>query len=149
SAGIKAIAGAELNVDGHPTAFLARDQRGYRNLATLVTRSRMGELRGWGAGKRTSSPGVGGWRGREGKAASPSPSKYAVPFPERGMPGVTFEDVANHAEGLYCLTGPAAGEVATYVRSGRTADAMFLLDRWRDVFGSRLAVEVQLHHAGG
>src|SRR5690606_11407826 len=55
SAGIKAIAGAELNVDGHPTAFLARDQRGYRNLATLVTRSRMGELRGWGAGKRTSS----------------------------------------------------------------------------------------------
>jgi error-prone DNA polymerase len=28
-------------------------------------------------------------------------------------------------------------------------DAVYQLDRWREVFGSRLAVEVQLHHAGG
>jgi error-prone DNA polymerase len=28
-------------------------------------------------------------------------------------------------------------------------DAIYHLDRWREVFGSRLAVEVQLHHAGG
>jgi error-prone DNA polymerase len=146
-AGVKAIAGAELNVDGHPTAFLARDQRGYRNLAALVTRARMGELRGWGAGQRDPSTSES-----QSLSESPSPSsssKYAVPYPARGLPALAFSDVVEHAEGLYCLTGPAAGEVATYVRSGRTADAMLLLDRWRDVFGSRLYVEVQLHHAGG
>jgi error-prone DNA polymerase len=198
SAGMKAIAGAELKVDGYPTAFLARNRRGYRNLATLVTKARMGELRGWGSGQRDGGSTDGRARARvrgvascdssrsrsgsdsgtdghalararargftaEGPGSLPSspspspspspypsnPSKYAVPFPDRGLPELTFDDVAANAEGLYCLTGPAAGEVATYVRSGRTAEAMFLLDRWRDVFGSRLVMEVQLHHAGG
>jgi error-prone DNA polymerase len=43
-AGIRPVVGAELVVDGHPLAFLARDARGFRNLAGLVTRSRIG---GW------------------------------------------------------------------------------------------------------
>lgn len=37
--GIKPVIGAELAVDGYPTAFLARDERGFHNLAGLVTRS--------------------------------------------------------------------------------------------------------------
>ena len=40
--GLKPIVGAELPVDGHPTAFLARDAEGYRNLAALITRARVG-----------------------------------------------------------------------------------------------------------
>ncbi|MGH7445627.1 MAG: DNA polymerase III subunit alpha, partial [Longimicrobiales bacterium] len=62
---------------------------------------------------------------------------------------LTFADVAAHADGLWCLSGPASGEVATYVGSGRTAEAMFLLGRWREVFADRLAIEVQLHHVSG
>src|SRR5690606_3651210 len=74
SAGVKAIAGAELNVDGYPTAFLARDQRGYRNLAALVTRARMGELRSWGAGQRQTGNGLtagGGGRGKKADGGRP------------------------------------------------------------------------------
>src|SRR5688500_135987 len=40
--GIKPVCGAELNVDGFPTAFLACNQEGYRNLAALITKSRVG-----------------------------------------------------------------------------------------------------------
>src|SRR4051812_11697505 len=39
---VRPIVGAELVVDGHPAAFLARTQRGYENLAALVTLARMG-----------------------------------------------------------------------------------------------------------
>src|SRR5262245_18170545 len=45
--GIGLVAGAELRMDGHPLAFLARNERGYRNLAALVTASRVGTLREW------------------------------------------------------------------------------------------------------
>src|SRR5690606_9896571 len=45
--GIKPIVGAELKVDGHPTAFLVRNERGYRNLARLVTRARVGRVESW------------------------------------------------------------------------------------------------------
>ena len=37
------IVGAELNVDGRPAAFLARDPAGYCNLAALVTAARVGQ----------------------------------------------------------------------------------------------------------
>jgi error-prone DNA polymerase len=152
SRGVKAVVGAELVVDGYPVAFLARGARGYRNLAALVTRARMGELAGWGAGPRDGAgpDGAGGraaarsvpGRGRRGDATS-------LAFPARGQPAVCFEDVVRHAEGLYCLSGPATGELATLIRTGRAEEAVYQLDRWRDVFGPRFLVEVQLHHAGG
>ncbi len=54
---LRIIAGAELRVaesraggdrcDGHPVAFLARDVTGYRNLAGLVTQSRVGTWSEW------------------------------------------------------------------------------------------------------
>src|SRR3954454_17192744 len=45
--GVKAIVGAELMVDGHPLALLARDAEGYRHLAALVTLARVGDLDRW------------------------------------------------------------------------------------------------------
>ena len=167
--GIKPIVGAELKVDGHPTAFLVRNERGYRNLARLVTRARVGRVESWqlqddagGAAIATSQGGRNVLHSPEQPvlhhtSARPSVDRrghdlvkrYATPLPDRGRPELTFEDVAECADGLWCLTGPASGEVATYVGSERTSEAMFLLERWRDIFPDRLAIEVQLHHVSG
>jgi error-prone DNA polymerase len=150
-AGIKPIGGAELEVDGFPTGFLAMNEAGYRNLAYLVTRSRVGRVREWSgepvrdAVKRTSSAPISGSRGRGHDLSR----KYAVELPPRGRPTLTWLEVAERSEGLFCLTGPGTGELATLVRTQRRAEAAFQLDRWREVFGNRLVVEAQLHHAGG
>jgi error-prone DNA polymerase len=119
--GVKALVGAELEVDGHPIAFLARTAEGYRNLASLVTRARSGALATW---------------------------RRERPHVPRGMPAVRWTDVAERSAGLHALTGPAAGRVASLVRQGDTAGAALHLAQLREVFGSRLAVEVQRHHAG-
>src|SRR5688500_13749281 len=58
--GVRPIAGAELSVSGRPIAVLARDARGFRNLAALITRARLGE---WGA--RDEGDGAG-WDVPEG-----------------------------------------------------------------------------------
>lgn len=120
--GIRLVVGAELCVDGSPLALLARDERGCRNLCALVTCSRMGELRGWPA--------------RDAARA-------------RGLPGVTWEQLASRSEGLHLLTGPPSGAIASLAREGRTGDAARQLAAWREVFGGRLAVEVQLHRVSG
>src|SRR3982074_625938 len=119
---IRPIIGAELNVDGCPAAFLARSKQGFNNLASLVTRSRVGELSIWkkGDGKKT-----------------------------RGRPRVSWQQVAERSEGLQMLTGPASGPVASSLRDRDFKGAERALCQWRDVFGDRLAVEVQLHHTGG
>jgi error-prone DNA polymerase len=117
------IVGAELNVDGRPAAFLARDPAGYCNVAALVTAARVGQWEQW---------------------------DKAVQHKHRGHPRVTWEQVAAHGAGLHALTGPASGPLAALVRAGDDAGARKLLRDWRDVFGAeRLAVEVQLHHSGG
>lgn len=143
--GIQLIAGAELNVDGRPAAFLARTAEGYRNLATLVTLSRVGHWKTW---EKTDA----GLR--------------------RGQPNITWAQVAEHAAGLHMLTGPASGALASLLRGGTDAPAVHehatrdvpdaddrrlthraradrLLAEWREVFADRLAVEVQLHHVDG
>jgi len=124
---VRPIVGAELVVDGHPAAFLARNERGYQNLSALVTLARMGEWSEWEKKK-------------QGK--------------RRGRPKVTWAHVAAHAEGLHALTGPATGELASLVRAGRTSEAKRSLDRWRELFpadvrSGALSIEVQLHHIGG
>ncbi|HEX6068207.1 MAG TPA: error-prone DNA polymerase [Longimicrobiaceae bacterium] len=68
---------------------------------------------------------------------------------ERGRPGITFAQLAARSEGLHALTGPAAGPLASLVGEGRPLEARTLLERWRELFGERLAVEVQLHHVSG
>jgi hypothetical protein len=50
----------ELQVDGHPVALLARNAEGYRNIAALVTKARLGDVARWG-----DAPGcgaAGAWR---------------------------------------------------------------------------------------
>ena len=120
---VRPIVGAELNVDGYPMAFLARNEEGYCNLAALVTLARVGQWEEWDKkiqGKR------------------------------RGRPKVRWEQVATHANGLHAMTGPASGELASFVRGGRTTDAVQLLNRWRDAFEpGALSIEVQLHYTGG
>jgi error-prone DNA polymerase len=149
-AGIRPIGGVELQVDGHPVALLARNAVGYRNIAALVTKSRLGDVARWGekpGGQHSGDMDVR--RRRENDRGVDLERKYAVPLPQRGRPALTFADLAAHAEGVWCLTGPASGEIATLLRTERRSEALFQLGRWRDTFGDRLAVEVQLHHVGG
>ena len=147
--GIKPIVGAELLIDGHPTVLLTRNVLGYRNLATLVTKSRIGAIDRWKKEiedreiHRSSTAPLNRTRGHNLER------RYAVELPQRGQPRLTLNDLIEHSQGLYCLTGGSNGEFATYVRTGRTTEAVFALERWRDVFGDRLAVEVQLHHVDG
>ncbi|HET7612455.1 MAG TPA: PHP domain-containing protein, partial [Gemmatimonadaceae bacterium] len=119
---VKPIVGAELNVDGCPVGFLARTKEGFNNVASLVTRSRVGELSTWqkGDGKKT-----------------------------RGRPRVSWQQVAERSAGIQVLTGPASGPVASCLRKGEFKEAEHTLCRWREVFGDSLAVEVQLHHTSG
>jgi len=165
--GIRPVIGAELVVDGYPAAFLVVNEEGYRNLAGLVTRARVGRFvegageagggegrggrgvggasvgvdgRGWGGGWSGVSPSVSGRRGRP----------YGeVVTRRRGRPRVTWGDVAERSAGLIALTGPATGELASLIRARRPEEAAYQLGRWRDVFGERLVVEVQYHRVSG
>jgi len=120
---VRPIVGAELNVDGYPMAFLARNEEGYCNLAALVTLARVGQWEEWDKkiqGKR------------------------------RGRPKVRWEHVAAHAKGLHAMTGPASGELASLVRAGRSDEASRWLTSRRDaVEPDALSIEVQLHYTGG
>src|SRR5215208_2738425 len=80
---VRPIVGAELNVDGYPAAFLARTQRGYENLAALVTLARVGQWEEW---------------------------DKKVQGKRRGRPKITWLHVAQHAAGLHAMTGPASSE---------------------------------------
>jgi error-prone DNA polymerase len=177
-AGIRPVVGAELVVEGHPLALVARDAEGFRNLAGLVTRSRMGDWGVWQAEKEelesayaatststgASEPGRGLHQDQDGRvrtratAVTPRrkpPSSFSLPpssfraLPARGQPGLTVADLEGRTGGLQLLTGPAAGELASLVRSGRPEEATFLLSRYRELFPGRLAVEVGLHHVSG
>ena len=119
---VQPIVGAELEVDGHPAAFIARNPAGYQNLAALVTLARVGEWRRWD-------------KPEQGK--------------RRGRPGVTWEHVTQHACGLHALTGPANGPLASRVRAGDQVNAKRMLNEWRALFAEHLSVEVQLHYTGG
>ena len=119
---VRPIVGVEINVDGYPAAFLARNQEGYCNVAALATLAR-----------------VGPWQAWEKKAQGK----------RRGRPQVTWKHVAAHAKGVHALTGPASGLLASLLRDGRRTDAERCIARWREVFDRHLAIEVQLHHAGG
>src|SRR5215207_6641595 len=67
----------------------------------------------------------------------------------RGRPGIPFAELAERSAGLHLLTGSAMGELASLLRAGRRMEAHHALARWRELFGERMAVEVQLHHASG
>ena len=156
--GIRPVVGAELKVDGHPAAFLARDLGGWRNLAALVTRARIGHWDWWrkdgeDADEPSAAPRAPGraWaharsdRRRPGEVSAP-PKRALV---RRGHAGVSWDDVAARSSGLVALTGPASGEIGFLLHSGRPREAARTLARWREAFGDRLAVEVQRHNVSG
>ncbi|MGH7583744.1 MAG: DNA polymerase III subunit alpha, partial [Gemmatimonadales bacterium] len=116
---VRPIVGAELAVDSRPLALLARTQRGYWNLAALVTRSRSGAL-----------------------------LDAEAPRPARGRPRLTWSDLVTRTGGLQLLTGPSSGMLAALVREQRVDDAERLLHQWREAFSGRIAVEVQDHRTG-
>ena len=119
---VQPIVGAELEVDGHPAAFIARTPDGYQNLAALVTLARMGD---WGRWEKSEQA------------------------KRRGRAGITFDQLASHARDLHALTGPANGPIAARIRAGDEINARRLLHTWRELFGEHLSVEVQLHYTGG
>src|SRR5678816_742095 len=122
-AGIRPVVGVELNVDGHPVGLIARTAEGYRNIASLVTRARLhSDLQKWEKGQNAKL---------------------------RGRPRVSWKDVAERSAGVQALTGPATGPIAARIAACEYSSAARTLNEWRDVFGDRLAVEVQLHHTGG
>ncbi|MDQ3244410.1 MAG: error-prone DNA polymerase [Gemmatimonadota bacterium] len=120
--GVKPVVGVELNVDGRPAAFFARTAEGMHNIGALVTRARVGSLRGWVKGQSAD---------------------------RRGRPRVSWKDVAERSGGMFALTGPASGPIGAKIQACEYAAASRMLSEWREVFGDRLAVEVQLHHTGG
>jgi error-prone DNA polymerase len=119
---VSPIVGAEIEVDGHPAAFISRTPDGYQNLAALVTLARMGD---WGRWEKTEQA------------------------KRRGRAGITFEQLAEHSHDLHALTGPANGPIAARIRAGDEINARRLLNEWRELFGEHLSVEVQLHYTGG
>nr|MDQ3081494.1 PHP domain-containing protein [Gemmatimonadota bacterium] len=120
--GVKPVIGVELNVDGRPAAFVAKNAEGYHNIASLVTRARVGALSGWQKGQNAGA---------------------------RGRPRVSWKDVAERSAGVHALTGPASGPIGARIQACEYSAAARVLGEWREVFGERLAVEVQLHHTGG
>ncbi|MEO8577004.1 MAG: DNA polymerase III subunit alpha, partial [Gemmatimonadales bacterium] len=119
---IKPVVGVELNVDGRPAAFYAMNAEGMRNIGALVTRARVGSLRGWVKGQNAD---------------------------KRGRPRVSWSDVRERSAGIIALTGPASGPIGAKIQACEYAAAARMLSEWKEVFGDRLAVEVQLHHTGG
>ncbi len=120
--GLKPVVGVELNVDGRPAAFYAQNAEGMRNIGALVTRARVGSLQGWVKGQSAD---------------------------KRGRPRVSWKDVAERSAGIFALTGPTSGPLGAKIQTCEYSAASRILSEWKDVFGERLAVEVQLHHTGG
>ena len=87
--GVRPVVGVELNVDGRPAAFYAKNAVGMHNLGALVTRARVGSLRGWVKGQSAD---------------------------RRGRPRVSFADVAQRSEGVIALTGPASGPIGAKIQ---------------------------------
>jgi error-prone DNA polymerase len=68
---------------------------------------------------------------------------------ERGAPAVAWNDVARHAEGLFCLTGCPHGDVPRLLARGDEAGARARLGWLADAFGGHVAVECWDHSLAG
>ncbi|MGI8427608.1 MAG: DNA polymerase III subunit alpha [Actinomycetota bacterium] len=116
--GIRPILGAELEWgDGYHVTLLAQNVKGWSNLCYLVTNMHL--ACGGGANFRLP-PGI--------------------------RPRTSFADIAEHSEGLFCLSGCARGEVPWLVGLGQMDPAGQAIARWLDVFGTdRFAIEIHNH----
>jgi DNA polymerase III subunit alpha len=60
-------------------------------------------------------------------------------------PQIGFDRLAQHAEGLFLLTGGTLGPLNRLLAEGQRAEAELLLRRFAEVFPDRLAVELHRH----
>ena len=68
---------------------------------------------------------------------------------EGQLPQVTPEELAQHHEGLICLTGGPDGPVGRLLRQGQRAKAEALVDRLAATYPDRLYIELQRHPGDG
>ena len=137
--GIRLVLGAETSVaaaatgGGRPSEqgsilLLARNRTGYRNLCRLLTR---GLLRGPGAvsDKDPKGNSLGIQSGTDG------------PPSRKGTAGVSWEEIASHAEGLHALWG---GGVSALKQETPPEKPAHLL---REAFGENIHVLITRHRA--
>ena len=132
--GIRLVLGAETSVAAAPAGegrqggpesilLLVRNRTGYRNLCRLLTR---GLLRGpdpaAGRDSKRNGSGTGGRSSRKGTA------------------GVSWEEIATHAEGLHALWGGGVSALRQDLPPDRPARLL------REAFGENLHVLITRHH---
>jgi DNA polymerase III subunit alpha len=72
-------------------------------------------------------------------------SRAFLDTPVQQLPHVSFDLLADHAEGLIALTGGPEGPVALAIHAGQGALATLRCDRLAHAFGDRLYIELQRH----
>jgi len=72
-------------------------------------------------------------------------SRAFLDTPDAHSAHVPFELLADHAEGLICLTGGPGGPINESLVAGDEAQARLRMERLLEVFGDRLYVELQRH----
>ena len=65
------------------------------------------------------------------------------------LPQVSIAELADHAEGLICLSGGPEGALGKLVQAGQQAKAEALLDRLAAIYPGRFYVELQRHPGEG
>ncbi|MFN7002791.1 MAG: DNA polymerase III subunit alpha [Roseinatronobacter sp.] len=68
---------------------------------------------------------------------------------DRPVPQVTVEELAEHAEGLICLTGGAEGAIGKLIQTNQMPKARALMERLAAIYPGRLYVELQRHAEPG
>ncbi len=61
------------------------------------------------------------------------------------LPHVTLEELAQHSDGIICLSGGPDGPVGRLLRQNQAAKARALMERLSQIYGDRLYVELQRH----
>jgi DNA polymerase-3 subunit alpha len=61
------------------------------------------------------------------------------------LPQVTMEELKAHSDGLICLTGGPDGPMGRLLRQGQRPAAEAMMDRFHQIFGDRLYIELQRH----
>jgi len=125
-AGLHAILGAELLVDGAPLVLLARNAGGYRDLCQLLTRAHL------------SAAGISLLDNGEMPADTSDP----LPTDRRDIPSVTLDDLATLSARLLCLTGGRDGRLWQLLVRRRNEDAHRWLATVQELFGDALYVEL-------
>ncbi|WP_149587320.1 DNA polymerase III subunit alpha [Tabrizicola flagellatus] len=65
------------------------------------------------------------------------------------LPQVTLDELAQHSEGLICLTGGPEGPLGRFHATGQQAKARAILERLAATYPNRLYVELQRHPGPG